>query len=175
MKILNLKNVMSVLTCLALTLAVAAPSVSYAGPWHGDKGKRHGWSKEHKGKGKHYGWRDFHKRNKDRWEEIKARYEEKHGGGSEPSGGEEWTVQVYDFALEVGTLMSFTVNSLTTVQDLMDTAAGGSAPDGVYLRDCIHNVMINDCTSTDTDGALDPSLSLEASSVENEEVLYLLM
>ncbi len=174
MKILNLKHVMSVLTCLALTLAVAAPSISYAGPWNGDKGKRHGWSKDYKGKGKHHGWQEFHKRNKDRWEEIKARYEAKHGGGSEPTSvGEEWTVQVQDFAVSPGTLMSLTVNSLTTVQEVLDTAAGGTAPAGVALQDCLDHPMLYNCGSNDTVGALDGSLTLEASTVENGELLYL--
>lgn len=156
MKILNLKNVMSVLTCLALTLAVAAPSVTYAG----DKGKHKGWSKPFKGseKAKHRGWTVFH---------------EKHVGGSEPQG-EAWEVTVVDHAVQVGQQLLLQVNSLITVQELMDTAAGGSAPEGVFMRDCIVTSRMNTCTTTDTDGPLDPSLTLEASTVENGELLYLM-
>jgi hypothetical protein len=153
MKILNLKNVMSVLTCLALTLAVAAPSVTYAG----DKGKHKGWSKPYKGQGEHRGWSVFH---------------EKQGGG-EPSGGEEWTVEIMDLITGEANVM-LTVNSLTTVQEVLDTAAGGTASEGNTLWDCFVSPFFNDCTATDTMAPLDTSLTLEASTVENGELLYLL-
>lgn len=153
MKILNLKNVLSALTCLALTLTVAAPSVTYAG----GKGNHNGWSKDYKGKGKHYGWQVFH---------------EKQGGG-EPSGGEMWTVEIMDLVTG-GPNVMLDVNSLKTVQEVMDTAAGGNAPEGASLWDCFVSPFFNDCTSTDTKAALNPSDTLEASTVENGELLYLL-
>ncbi|MEJ2094609.1 MAG: hypothetical protein P8X93_05440, partial [Gammaproteobacteria bacterium] len=145
MKILNLKNVMSVLTCLALTLAVAAPSVTYAG----DKGKHKGWSKSYKGQGKHHGWSVFHEKQ----------------NGSEPSGGEEWTVEIMDLITGEANVM-LTVNSLTTVQEVLDTAAGGTASEGNTLWDCFVSPFFNDCTATDTMAPLDTSLTLEASTVE---------
>ncbi len=176
MKMLSIKTCVTFVTSVFFALSLLMP-VAYG--HDRDKGHHWGFDKGHhwghfKGKGKRKG----HSKERNPWYWYYSEKDDDDDGSTVPTGV-DLSLTVMDLAYNPGNQVSVTVNSLTTVQGLLEMVMNGASTNGYFLQECFATVdprtgaSVDNCDVDEMPMPLDGNLSLEGAGVVDGDVLYL--
>lgn len=160
MKIYGIKNVVSLLTSVMLSLMLSVPALSYA--QEGDNGEHKGFEQgKHEGHQKDNGKRKGFENEKNPW-------------NSYYNSGEDFDLTIHNHAVVPTITFTETYNSEQTIQEVLASIVGEDTT-GFYLQECYEDLVLllfgdSDCDEGESPEPLDSSLTLEdAGLVEDPE------
>lgn len=165
MKIYNSKNLMTMLTCAALTLALSISSATHA--QDAGNGKFSGFEKgKHEGHSNDNGKRKGHENERNPWNSF---YND--------TSGTDFELTIHHHGVMPNITFTMTYNSMMTIQEVLTDILEDST-DGFALQECFEEYILlqgieSDCTEGESPVPLDSSLTLEEAGIVDDPEVHL--